>query len=160
MKINKLKTKVMKFSRNTKFDFPLEVSFSDNKNLEVIKSVKLLGLVISESLSWEENTDYICKKARKKIWILRGMKISGLSQSQLVDAYQKEARLILELAVPVWSSGITIEQSTQIKRVQKSALAAILGSEYQSYGKALKNLGIQRLTVRRESVCHKLIIKI
>ena len=87
------------------------------------------------------------------------MKISGLSQSQLVDAYQKEVRSILELAVPVWSSGITIEQSTQIERVQKSALAAILGSEYQSYGKALKNLGIQRLTVRRESICKKFIVK-
>ena len=49
------------------FDFQLEMSFSDNKNLEVIKSVKLLGLVISESLSWEENTDYICKKARKDL---------------------------------------------------------------------------------------------
>ena len=38
------------------------------------------------------------------------MKQSGLNKLQLVDAYQKEVRSLLELAVPVWSSGITLDQ--------------------------------------------------
>ena len=67
----------------------------------------------------DHNTDYITEKVRKKIWTLRGMKNSGLTMPQLVDAYIKEVRSILELAVPVWGSGITVEQSLKIERFQK-----------------------------------------
>ena len=55
------------------------------------------------------------------------MKLSGLSQSELIDAYKKEVHSLLELAAPVWNSGITQEQVLKIERVQKSSLAAILG---------------------------------
>ena len=74
MKVNVSKTKVMKFTNTLTQDFPLEVSFSDNQNLEVIKSIKLLGIQISENLKWDQNTDYICKKAKTKIFLLRNMK--------------------------------------------------------------------------------------
>ena len=50
------------------------------------------------------------------------MKTSGLNEKELIDAYVKEVRSILELAVPVWHSGISLEQETKIERVQKSAL--------------------------------------
>ena len=68
MKINHSKTRVMKFSRSVSLDFPLEIAFSDNINLEVINSTKLLGVIINSQLKWDDNTHYICKKARKKIW--------------------------------------------------------------------------------------------
>ena len=102
MYINRNKSKVMKFSRSQSHDFPLEVSFSDNECLEVVSSMKLLGVIVSDSLKWGQNTDFICKKAKSKIWLLRNMKESGLTDSQLVDAYKKEVRSLVELAVPVW----------------------------------------------------------
>ena len=46
------------------------------------------------------------------------MKESGLTDSELVDAYKKEVRSLLELAVPVWNSGLTKNQCVQIERVQ------------------------------------------
>ena len=67
MKINSSKTKVMKFIRAKSLDFPLEISFSDNTVLEEVTSFKLLGVIVSNSLKWEENTDFICSKARRKI---------------------------------------------------------------------------------------------
>ena len=71
MIVNKQKTKVMKFTRARKLDFPLEVAFSDGENLEVIKDVKLLGVMIDDKLSWTKNTQYIRSKAMKKIWLVR-----------------------------------------------------------------------------------------
>ena len=121
MKINKSKTKVMKFTRARKLDFPLEVSFSDNINLEFLTEVKLLGIMITNNLSWQANTNYICEKAMQKMWLLRNMKNSGLSHKELLDAYCKEVRSILELAVPVWHSSLTKKQQTQIDRMQKVA---------------------------------------
>ena len=87
------------------------------------------------------------------------MKLSGLTQKQLIDAYGKEVRSLLELAVPVWNSNITLEQSVQIERLQKSALSVILGHKYESYEKALELTGLKRLSFRREQICTKFIVK-
>ena len=87
------------------------------------------------------------------------MKKSGLTQNQLRDAYIKEVRSLLELAVPVWSSGITLEQTVQIERVQKAALAAIVGPSVINYDHTLKKLNLDRLSTRREQICKKFIRK-
>ena len=129
MKINRDKSNIMKFSRAVKTDFPLEVYFSNNEILEEISEIKLLGVFIENSLKWTKNTDYICQKARQRIWLLRNMKKSGLTLAELIDAYIKEVRSLLEMAVPVWHSGLTKEESHQIERVQKAALIAIIGQK-------------------------------
>ena len=123
MIIDKEKTKAMKFTRVIKTDFPLEVAFKDGAYLEVIKEVKLLGVIVDDKLGWNANSDYICKKAMSKLWLLRNMKKSGLTKTQLIDAYVKEVRSLLELAVPVWYSSISKIQSQKIETVQKAALA-------------------------------------
>ena len=51
MIINKNKTTVMKFTRARKYDFPLEICFSDNTNLEYRTKVKLLGVMVTDNLS-------------------------------------------------------------------------------------------------------------
>ena len=160
IKINKNKTKVMKFTRSRKLDFPLEVSFSDNMKLEFLTEVKLLGVMITSNLSWQSNTDYICEKAMKKMWLLRSMKKSGLSYKELLDAYCKEVRSILELAVPVWHSGLSKKQQSQIERVQKVALVIILGENYSSYDVACTLAEMEPLGSRREGMGLKFIKKI
>ena len=74
MKINSSKTKIMKFTRTMSLDFPLEISFSNEEALEEVTSIKLLGVTVSNTLKWQDNTDYICSKARRKIWLLTYMK--------------------------------------------------------------------------------------
>ena len=115
--------------------------------------------MVSDDLKWEGNTQYICKKARKKIFLLRSMKMSGLSLTELVDAYTKEIRSILELAVPVWNFGLTLEQSMEIERVQKAAISVILGLQYTTYDEALEKTRLERLSSRRRKICSKYITK-
>ena len=54
-------------------------------------------------------------------------------------------RSLLELAVPVWHSGITLEQQITIERVKKCALSVILGKGYISYDDALKETNLSTL---------------
>ena len=149
----------MKFNRDSSIDFTLEIAFSNNHILEEVSVYKLLGVMISSNLKWNENTDYICTKARKKIWLLRNMKKSGLNPSELIDAYKKEVRSLLELAVPVWHSSLPKEQSLQIERIQKLSLAAILGHEYNGYESSLKLCGLDSLNERRVKICPNFINK-
>ena len=54
---------------------------------------------------------------------------------------------VLELAVPVWNPGLTIEEIKQIERVQKTAFHIILGGKYLNYELALEALGCLTLNI-------------
>ena len=62
---------------------------------------------------------------------------------------------ILELAVHVWHSGITVGQVKDIERVQKTALFIILGESYINYEVACTLAEIEPLDIRREKLCLK-----
>ena len=159
LQLNKKKTKIMSFTKSRKLDFPPEVKFSDGTKIECITHTKLVGVVVSEDLRWYKNTEYICQKARKKLWILRRLAALGFNKNTLFDVYTKEVRSILELAVPVWHSGLTLKQSQDIERIQKIAFRIILGSDYQSYQLACLQLSAQTLQSRRLKLCLKFSMK-
>ena len=155
MMINKQKTKVIKFSKSRNWDFPPELSFADGTHIECVSAVKLVGVVVSQDLKWDQNTAYICKKARSKLWILRRMKNMELDVFQLFDVYIKEVRSILEMAVPVWHSSLTKKQTADIERIQKVAFRLILESQYRSYQSACDKFKTETLHNRRIKLCLK-----
>ena len=155
MIINKNKTKVISFNKSRKWDFPPELKFIDGTPIQHVPQTKLVGVIISETLSWQANTEYICNKARKKLWLLRRMVKLDLDTYLLFDAYTKEVRSILELAVPVWHSSLTRRQTLDIERVQRVAFKIILGPLYISYKQACEYLYTQTLEERRMKLCLK-----
>ena len=159
MIINKHKTKVISFTKSRKWDFPPELQFSDGAQLECVPETKLLGVIVSQDLKWNKNTDYICQKARQKLWILRRMLNFDLTVYQLFDVYIKEVRSILELAVPVWHSGLTKQHTADIEGIQKVAFKIILQSRYVNYQQACTTLSAQTLEERRTKLCRKFAMK-
>ena len=159
MQINQQKTNMMMYNRARKWDFPPEVFFENGVQMNVVHQFKLVGVVITDDLKWEENTKYICQKARRKLWLLRRMRGLDLTIPQMLDVYCKEVRSILEMCVPVWHSGLTKKQSASIERVQKVAFRIILGPKYISYACALKSLKAKTLQERRLQLCKQFATK-
>ena len=153
MKINSKKTKIIKFNKSRRHDFPPELCLSDGQILEVVEDIKLVGVIVSQDLKWQKNTDYICTKASQKLWIIRRLKKFKLNIFQLLDVYQKEVRSILEYAVPVWHGGITTKQSNQIEKIQKVAFRIILDHSYTNYEVACTLLSMEPLHLRRIQLC-------
>ena len=87
------------------------------------------------------------------------MKKAGLNLHELVDAYCKEVRSLVELAVPLWHSAITKKQSAQIERIQKSALSIMLDENYTNYEVACTIVQLEPLWSRKENICVKFIKK-
>ena len=110
---------------------------------------------MTNDLKWNVNTEYVTKRGYNKFWMLRSLKNHGASISELKDIYCLHLRSILEYAALVWHSGLTLENKASIERVQKSALAIILGKRYINYGNALSTLNLERLCARRENLCLK-----
>ena len=85
--------------------------------------------------------------------MLKRLKKLGASQNEIKYVYFKQIRCVLELAVAVWTPGLTKGESHQIERVQKCALHVILGDDYLSYEQASIALGVEKLTDRRDKLC-------
>ena len=116
MAINSDKTVVMQFNKSRTKALPSEIKVCDDF-LEVKQEMKILGIILTSDLRWEANTDHICRKAYKNMWALRRMKNLDMDSFTILDYYFKEVRVHVELAVPVWHSGLTAKQSSDIERV-------------------------------------------
>ena len=115
MVLNTKKTDAMVFTNSRSLDFPPELYFRDGTLLKTVTEKTLLGVVISSDLKWAKNTSFICEKARRKLWILKRMQSYKFTHYELYDVYQKEVRSVLEYAVPVWHSGLTQKQTSEIE---------------------------------------------
>ena len=69
MKLNEKKTKQIIFNFNRDKQFTTEVRLK-GEPLEIVDEVKLLGVIINKDLKWGKNTNYLVKKANKKMRML------------------------------------------------------------------------------------------
>ena len=111
---------------------------------------------MTPNLKWSANTAYICKKAYKNMWMVRRMKVMGMDTFTMVDYYMKDIRVHLELAVPVWQSGLTLKLSADLERVQRVAVSIMLDNV--SYEPACALLGLKPLHVRRLELCERFVV--
>jgi hypothetical protein len=156
MKINERKTKEMFISFNKD---PPEVPnvVVNGIQLERVECVTLLGLKITSNLSWEVHTDYISKKAQKRLYFLTMLRRSKASSKDIVQIYCTKIRPVLEYASPAWHAGLSCEQSDTLEHIQERAMRiAFPGMEYDE---ALTNANIPRLIERRKTQCKALFAK-
>lgn len=78
---------------------------------------------------------------------------------EMFDVYTKEIRSLLEMAVPVWHSGLTNHQIDDIESVQKVAMRIILQEKYIDYQLACQKFSAQTLADRRIKLCSKFASK-
>ena len=91
MKINEKKSNYMVFSRSQeKFATRLNMN---GVLLEKVPATKLLGVWVTEDLSWSRNCSEICKKAYYRLTMLTKLKYVGTKTENLIDinytVYQK-----------------------------------------------------------------------
>ena len=154
MKLNLKKTKFMLFNQSKAIDFMPSLTL-EGSDIELVEEMKILGVVISSDMKFSSNTQYIVQRAFNRVWMLRRLQNLGACDCQLIDVYIKQVRSVLELAVPVWHSSLTISDKLSIERVQKAALQIIFGHDYQSYRSACEAANLQTLEERRQKLCKK-----
>ena len=102
MKINSEKSKeiIISFSHG---DLCNEVPtiLIDGKFVERVDHVKLLGITLSNDLTWKRHVENIVKKGGKIIYMLYQLKRAGVNQADLVTIYISVVRPVVEYACPV-----------------------------------------------------------
>ena len=98
MIINEKKTNILAFNFSKSIDFTPELRIGDSPYLDVVKDTKLLGIIISDNLKWDLHVEYMCKRAAKKIWMLRRMRLLHIEPHIILDYYLKD------IIGPSWNS--------------------------------------------------------
>ena len=152
MKLNSDKTKYMIFNPTRKHQFTTRLNL-EGKQIEQVHETKLLGGIIRDDFSFKSNTDFITKRAYKRMIILKNLYHFNLPLSEMLLIYSLYIRTVLEQAAVVWHSSLTKGEQLDLERVQKVAMRIILKDQYIDYTHVLKVTGIPTLKARRNKLC-------
>ena len=151
MKINEKKCNFMIFTRSQS-NFATRLGINGT-NLEKISATKLLGVWITDDLSWSRNTREICTKAFSRLGMITKLKYVGVGMEDLIDIFKLFIRSVSEYCSVLFHSRLTVEDSDKLERIQKICLKVILGDMYINYESALEMSGLQTLKSRRDKRC-------
>ncbi|CAB4019420.1 Hypothetical predicted protein [Paramuricea clavata] len=128
--------------------------FINSQCVERVHSFKILGVYLSDDLTWNAHVDHILKKANSRLFALRLLKKAGLGHTDLITIYCSVIRSVLEYASPVWAA-LPDYLSSHLESVQKRALKIIFPDI--SYYEALQSSKIKTLECRRDELCRRFI---
>ena len=142
---NTNKSFVMVFNKSRTLSFSPEFSLGPSGPLQLMKTLKILGVLIQDDLKWGAQVEQMVKKASKKIWLLRRMKRLGVDEVTMSTFWKSEGLCLLSYASPVWSGGITKAQQNNLSRVQRRAVAAMTGrhTRGEEYAATCARLGLE-----------------
>ena len=137
-----------------KHHFESTILVVSDKNLTVVHNAKILGLTISNNLTWNTHIGEIITKANKRMYFLVLLRNAGVPSSDIVNFYCTCVRPLLEYCAPVFHHAIPSYLSEDLERIQKRALNGI--SPGHSYCDNLARIGLKTLQSRRETLYLKL----
>ena len=137
-----------------KYQFSSRLSM-DGKLLKQVQDTRLLGVILSDNLTWYANTEFIVKKAYTRMLILHKLSEFEVPIEDMLNIYVLYIRSIVENSAVVWHSSLTTLEETELER----ALRIILKEDYENYGNSLHLTGLPTLQDRRFQLCKSFALK-
>ena len=133
MLLNPIKTKAILFNPHRIYDFVPILTAGGGGNIDVVEEQKILGNILRSDMKTISNTEYICKRAYKRMWILRRLKAMGCPVPELLDVLRQQVISICEGSVPYWGPMITVAESNMLERCLKTGLHIIYQENYITF---------------------------
>ena len=87
----------------------------NNFHPEDVSSYKVLGLTLSDTFEWNDNTNDIVSKASRRLHILRVLKRAGVPPVDFVTIYSALVRSLLEYSSVVWVPALLASSLTSLR---------------------------------------------
>ena len=156
MEFNADKFQLIQHGKNE--DMKTSYNLPNNQELTKSDSVKDLGTLISDNLTWRENINTLTTNATSYAnWILRT--IRSRESEVMLTMYRGYVLSRLEYNSAVWSPALLCD-ITQVEGVQRTYTSKIAGMEDKNYWQRLSALRLYSLQRRRERFCFLHIWKI
>ena len=115
----------------------------DGGSIAVTEKAKLLGVIINNSLTWNDHVEELVKNAGRKLYFLTQLKRARVTPQDLVAFYCACVRSSLDYACAVFHFSLPQYLQTELERIQKRALFTIYRG--LSYAEALVEAGIESI---------------
>ena len=142
----------MLFNHAKKHDFSPELYLTSGSRLEVVEVMKLVGYQLRSDMRTITNTEYIIKRAWKRMWVVRRLKTLGASEKELLSVLRAQVLSVLQFATPAWSTLITQKESAQIESVLKTGLYLVYGQKYETFSWALNQANMSSMSEQRRKM--------
>jgi len=83
----------------------------DGNVIDTVKCFKLLGINISDDVRWNAHVDASCAEVASRLYFLKILKRSGLSQKDWLCFYKSVIRSVIEYGCVVCHHNLTTAQS-------------------------------------------------
>jgi len=160
MKISRDKTEFCVFSREKQDKETIKLRI-DNQQLKYNKNPKVLGMILDEQLIFNEHLEYITKRAKRSLGIIREIKgIGKIPTKSLLQIYDSMVCSIFNYASSIWQIGKT-NSLDKINEIQRKGLAMCLDLPTQSSMETLEVIsGTLPVDLRREEMAIRQLGKI
>jgi ribonuclease HI len=161
-KISTNKTTCVLFTRNRQLKNELSPLSINNHPLKFENEAKFLGVIFDQRLTWKPHVDYIVKKCKSRLNLMRSVTGSywGASRSSLITIYKMLIRSILDYGAVAYDSA-TEAVKKKLDSIQASALRIITGAMSSTAVSALQvETGEMPLSLRRQELQIKYATKI
>ncbi len=115
--------------------------------VEVVSSVKFLGVQITDSLTWTANIASLVKRAQQRLFCLRRMRRAHFPSPILSTVYKGIIESILTSCISVWSGDCKASDWRSVQRVVRTA-EKIIGSSLPS----IQDLAHNRCLSRAQNI--------
>jgi hypothetical protein len=100
MQLNTTKTKELRISTKLKDMDLVPLVAIDGTTIEVVKTAKLLGCILSEDLKWNSHDNNTIATASSRLYLLTVLKRAGTPTIQLIHFYKAKIRSVLSNGFP------------------------------------------------------------
>ena len=125
----------------------------------MLEEHKILGYIIRSDLKTISNTEYICKKAYKRMWLLRRLKTLGCPIPKLIEVLKQQIVSICKFGAAYWGCMITKVESNMLERCLKTGLHIIFHDQYITFSHCLQVAKMSSLKERRLTILARFSMK-
>ena len=118
MKVNGKKTAVVCLSGAQSYEARSHFVSSSGDVINSVKEMRALGYQISSRPGAHAHVDALCKRIKKKYWVLYHLKKAGFSEEDLARVYRTCLLPVLDYCSVMYHSILTDEQDQRVERLQ------------------------------------------
>lgn len=154
MKVNSSKTAIICVSGTQSYRAESHIFDTDSNIIRSGETMKLLGFQLSNKPGVHAQVEALCKRMRRKYWVLYHLKKAGFTQEGLAKVYRTCILPVADYCSVAYHSLLTDEQDQIVERLQAAALRCIYGHDVP-YSKMRQLVGVDTLRQRRIDASNK-----
>jgi hypothetical protein len=106
---------------------------NESAPLQTKKSVKILGITLSDDLSFGDHISQITAKAAGFLKSFANLRRFGMTEQLLLPCYKTYAMPVMMYGCLVCHPSLTEKDRNQLETIQKRACKIIIGPNYKNY---------------------------